>query len=82
MLELVTVFVFGLPGAPPEGAGEPIVPVVPVLVIEDGATFDPDEVAPEAPLSARLFGRFDERLLTDLSWLESEPVFEARKMYE
>ena len=84
MLELVAMFALSLPGVPPEGATAPTVPTVPtdptvpVLVIEDGATLDPDELAPEAPLSARLFGRFDERLLTDLSWLESEPVFEAR----
>lgn len=87
MLELWAMVALLLGGVPPEdgrpetpGSPEPdLVPVlVPVLVIEDGATLVPDAPEEAGPLSARLFGRFDERLTTDLSWLPEEPVFEAR----
>ncbi len=53
-------------------------PVVPVLVIEDAATLSPEEPVDPSPIAARMFGRLDELLTTDLSWLEHEPVFEAR----
>lgn len=82
MLELWAMVALALGGVPPEGESPetpaPSDPGVPLLVIEDGATLVPDAPEEEGPLSARLFGRFDERLTTDLSWLEAEPIFEAR----
>lgn len=72
MLELVLVWVMAQPAEDP---------VVPLLVIEDGAMLAPEEPDKEGPLSARMFGRLDERLTTDLSWLDHEPVFEARTTF-
>lgn len=76
MFELWAMVALVLGGVPPEDSTDS--DLVPVLVIEDGATLVPDAPEEAGPLSARIFGRFDERLTTDLSWLAEEPVFEAR----